>query len=241
LALVFDLTRESAFSFRCRVCGGCCRNKAIRVAPYEALRLARNLGVTTTEFYRSYTVERGAFLRDKPDGSCIFLNARGCGVHPDRPLVCRLYPLGQIVDRRGRELFGIMPLHPGCAGLLGTEATVASYLESQEVEAYFRYEKAYSAVFRKMLKMLARVPPAKTKKAAPARKERRSDPPPAQGELLSAWLDIDRTVEWACRKNGRQKPDGLDEAVHTHLRAIKDWLVALPVSSRRTPPHSPTK
>ncbi|HUU37740.1 MAG TPA: hypothetical protein VMW46_05995 [Candidatus Desulfaltia sp.] len=38
-ALVFDLKKESPFSFKCQVCSACCYNKAIRVAPYEALRL----------------------------------------------------------------------------------------------------------------------------------------------------------------------------------------------------------
>jgi Fe-S-cluster containining protein len=61
-ALVFNLRKDSPFSFKCQVCSACCQNKAIRIAPYEALRLARNLKITTTEVYRACTEEGGIIL-----------------------------------------------------------------------------------------------------------------------------------------------------------------------------------
>jgi Fe-S-cluster containining protein len=144
-ALIFDLQRDSPFSFKCQICSSCCYNKIIRVSPYEALRLARNLGLTTPEFYEICTEGGSAVLRIKPDAGCIFLTAKGCSVHPDRPLVCRLYPLGQIVDKDGKEKFGSMPPHPDCLGLYGSEGTVENYLESQGVQPYFRFEKKQGA------------------------------------------------------------------------------------------------
>jgi Fe-S-cluster containining protein len=144
-ALIFDLQRGSPFSFKCQVCSACCYNKTILVSPYEALRLAGNLGLTTTEFYEKYTEEGSAVLRIKADAGCIFLTARGCGVHPDRPLVCRLYPLGQIMDVEGKEKFGSIPPHPDCLGLYGSEGTVKTYLESQGVRPYFRFEQKQAA------------------------------------------------------------------------------------------------
>lgn len=155
-ALVFDLKRRSPFSFKCQVCSACCYNKAIHVSPYEALRLARNLGVTITSFYKDYTEEGNLTLRNKPDGSCVFLNPKGCGVHPDRPLVCRLFPLGQIIDKSGQERFASMPLHPDCLGLLGTDGTVESYLDSQGTLLYFHYDKVYAALGSKMRKKPSR-------------------------------------------------------------------------------------
>jgi len=70
-------------------------------------------------------------IRLKNDGDCVFLDAEGCGVHPARPLVCRLFPLGLIRDESGRERFSLMPLHPDCVGYLGEDGTVASYLRSE--------------------------------------------------------------------------------------------------------------
>ena len=240
MALTFKLNRESAFSFACRACGVCCRNKIIRVAPYEALRLARNLGLATTEFYRTFTSEGGGVLREKPDGTCVFLDDKSCRVHQDRPLVCRLFPLGQIVDKQGRELFGAVPLDPDCIGLRGVDATVASYLESQAAEPYFRYERAYSVVFKKMLKTLVRSQPLKSKRAA-AREVHPGDTAQAPGTLLSAWLDIDGTVDGYCRKNGHKKPGTLEETVRVHLRAIEEWLEALQAGARGAASFSRTR
>jgi hypothetical protein len=36
----FKMRRDSPFSYACHACNRCCRNKAIRVTPYEILRPA---------------------------------------------------------------------------------------------------------------------------------------------------------------------------------------------------------
>lgn len=137
-SLRFNLGRQSSFSFKCQVCGACCHNKDIAVSFYEAQRLARCLGLRVKEFFIEYVEKNKVILRRKQDGSCIFLRPEGCGVYPDRPLVCRLFPLGLLEDANGQELFGVMPLHPDCLGLLGEEGTVASYLNSQGAGPYLR-------------------------------------------------------------------------------------------------------
>ncbi|MBN2409999.1 MAG: YkgJ family cysteine cluster protein [Candidatus Aminicenantes bacterium] len=224
-ALFFNLNKDSPFSFKCQVCGACCHNKAIQVAPYEALRLARRLGISTTEFYRTSTEEGGTILRNKPDGSCIFLTAGGCDVYPDRPLVCRLFPLGQISDEEGREKYAAMPLHPDCLGLFGEDETVGSYLDAQETGPYFHYDMLYTAVYKKM--------PARLKTAGYETSETGtcSDSGPrdvrsSPQNILSNWFDIDRTVALFCRQHGRKEPKSLEETVSLHLEAIEAWLQA---------------
>ncbi len=202
-ALVFDLKKESPFSFKCQVCSACCYNKAISVTPYEVLRLARNVGLTTAEFLRTCTEEGETVLRNRPDGGCIFLASRGCGVHRDRPLVCRLFPLGQIADQAGREKYASMPLHPDCLGHFDADGTVASYLDSQGAEPYFRYDTVYAAVYKEMLKK------------------------GEEKEFLSTWLDGDGTVTAFCRKNRRNKPQILEEVVSVHLEALEAWLATI--------------
>ncbi len=201
-ALVFNLERESPFFFKCQVCGVCCTNKAIRISPYEALRLARNLEISTSEVYRSYAEEGGTVLRNKPDGTCIFLNPRGCRVHPDRPLVCRLFPLGQITDSRGKPRYASMPLHPDCLGLFDTDGTVESYLKSQGTGPYFLYDRIYSDLYKKIGERLC-------------------------SSLLSSRLDIDASVASYCRSKKKTIPQDLDEAVSLHIQALKEWIAGL--------------
>jgi hypothetical protein len=226
-SLVFNLSRSSPFSFKCQVCGACCHNKAIRIAPYEALRLARNLGLTTTEFFQVYVEKGGLVLRLKPDGSCVFLKPEGCSVHHDRPLVCRLFPLGQIIDQEGQERFSVMPLHPDCLGILAAESTVEAYLESQEVDSYFHYDKCYSILYKKMVETLRRA--LEKEKIGPAEIEG-GVPASAHGEspfLLSSWLDIDAATEEYTKKKGLEKPAALDALVKLHIEAIEEWLASL--------------
>jgi Fe-S-cluster containining protein len=232
-ALVFDLKKESPFSFKCQVCGACCSNKAIRVSPYEALRLARNLGLSTTQFYQECTEEGGIILRNKADGTCIFLASSGCGVHPDRPLVCRLFPLGQITDPEGRTKYASMPLHPDCLGHFDADGTVQSYVDSQELGPYFRFDAVYEAVYKKMLKKLE-------ERGSPAAEIcSRAGPPPLDPApsppygLVSPWLDIDKTVAAFCHENGRTVPGSLEDVVSIHLEAIERWLDSFRKRRRR--------
>ena len=223
-ALVFDLKKESPFSFKCQVCGACCSNKAIGVTPYEALRLARNLGLSTTEFYQKCTEKAGIVLRNKADGTCIFLASSGCGVYPDRPLVCRLFPLGQITDKEGRTKYASMPLHPDCLGHFAADGTVESHLDSQGVGSYFRYDAVYEAVYKKMLKKLEERGYAAAEILSPAGPPPLAPGPSPNHGLLSPWLDIDKTIAAFCQKNRREEPKSLEDVVSIHLEAIEGWL-----------------
>jgi Fe-S-cluster containining protein len=206
-ALLFNLKKKSPFSFKCQVCSACCHNKAIRIAPYEALRLAGSLKTTTTEVYRLYTEEDGLTLCNKPDGSCVFLDSRGCSVHPDRPLVCRLFPLGQITDGRGVLRYASMPLHPDCLGLFYTEGTVESYLDSQGTLPYFRYDRVCSALVRKIAGRLSG--------------------PSAPGSPLSPWLDVDASVTSYCRLKKLEKSENPDDTMKLYIQAMEEWIVSL--------------
>jgi Fe-S-cluster containining protein len=129
--LRFGLRRDGRFFFKCRRCRTCCNNKRIVPDPAEVERMAARLGVPAEEFRSS---------RLKPNGDCVFLDASGCGLHPARPLVCRLFPLGLIWDDEGRERFGLMPLHPDCLGYLSDESTVEEFLESEGANPGLAFE-----------------------------------------------------------------------------------------------------
>ena len=130
-SLSFRLNRASPYSFKCQRCGVCCNNKRIVPSPAERSRLAVFLGIPEERFAADYLVAASGELRMTENGDCIFLGLEGCRIHPARPLVCRLFPLGLLRDESGREAFGIMPLHPDCLGLLGTDGTVGEDLKTQ--------------------------------------------------------------------------------------------------------------
>lgn len=155
--LTFNLCRESPFSFTCRACSRCCRDKVILVGPHEILGMSRALGIGTTELLSRYTEKGGTALRTSEDGRCIFVGSDGCRVHSRRPLVCRLYPLGRKTDAKDRESFAIYANHPDCEAVIGRDGTVATYLGSQGVAPYFEWSRRYGEIYRRMIELLGDV------------------------------------------------------------------------------------
>jgi uncharacterized protein len=222
----YALRRESAFSYKCNACSRCCHNKAIRVGPYEILRLARRLGMTTTEFIEQHTEAGGTVLRmrDENDRACIFLNQQGCSVHPDRPLACRLYPLARWVDPDGNESFGHLTPHPKTEGIYGTGATVADYLDNQGVAPFFELGDRYGAVYQRMVDVLESLDPDELDRRPDRRKDVEET---VAGAAASPWIDIDRTVADFREANRRTIPDDLGTTVALHIKAIESWIGTL--------------
>jgi len=210
----FDMTRASPLSYTCHACKRCCRNKAIRVNPYEVLRLARRLGMSTTEFIESKTEAGGTVLRSAEDGNCVFLNERGCSVHPDRPLACRIYPLARWVSAEGKESFGHLTPHPQTEGVYGKAGTVQDYLNHQGVESYFRNSDRYGVLYDKMLAILEKAAPDELDRRQ-ERREEIDDLP--SGSIGSIFTDIDSVL-------GASMQDDPDEIVEHHIRAVEKWL-----------------
>jgi Fe-S-cluster containining protein len=138
--------REQAFGYECHRCLRCCRHKRIQLNPYEVARLARARNVTTTELRARYTLDGlGVELAQVESGDCVFLGPEGCTVHPDRPLVCRLYPLGRFVSFDGTERFGQARPHPETAGVYHDRGTIGDFLASQKVETFIEAADEYMA------------------------------------------------------------------------------------------------
>jgi Fe-S-cluster containining protein len=122
----------------------CCYDKRIQINPYESARLARNLGQTSTEFRAAWTGDgAGTVLKQTDTGACVFLGENGCTVHSDRPLVCRLYPLGRRVSSDGAESFSRTDGHPQSAGEFTNDSTIAQFLEGQDIAPFARAADEY--------------------------------------------------------------------------------------------------
>jgi Fe-S-cluster containining protein len=159
------------------------------------------------------------------DRSCVFLGPRGCTVHPDRPLACRLYPLARWISPEGEESFGHLEPHPQTAGVYGTAGTVDDFLSAQGLAPYFEIAERYGALYDRMVVVMERFDPAED---IDRRAERRAEIDDLDaGTLATAWFDMDATVSAYCRERSLTVPTDVDAIVDLHLRAMGAWLDAL--------------
>ncbi len=215
------MTRDSSFSYRCKACSRCCVNKRIQTNPYEVLRLARNLGLTTGEFARRYLEKQGPYLRVTAEGVCIFLENQTCAVYADRPLACRTYPLGRWVSEEMEETFRELKPHPESEGVYGRDGTVGQYLVQQGARPYLEAADRYQALFYRLFDALQRVLPIDPELPGKAKAAMivREDMPASM-----KWLDVDGVVERYCTEHGLALPHEITAVVNLHIQAIDQGL-----------------
>ena len=218
-----ELDRQSPFGFTCRRCLTCCRFKKIQLNPYETARIAGRLGISTTDFIARYTTTGGTVLRFDDQGTCVFLQAEGCAVHPDRPLVCRLYPLGRYVDFLGVETFAQLTLEDGCQGELHARSTIAHYLEEQGALPFMEAADRYLDLLWHLVEHLREqdlAPPEATAVRNAVRVETEAG---SDERRQPAWIDLDRTVREYCQRIGIRIPDDIDGRMKLHIKAVRQW------------------
>ena len=192
------LGEGSPFSYACRRCSRCCTGKLIQVNPYELARLARNRGIEAAEFRALYT--DGARLNQDGEGRCVFLGEAGCTVHADRPLVCRLFPLGRIIDETGDVRYVLPGFSPPPAGDFGEAGRVIDYVTAQGAAPFIAAADAYFGWYCRA----------------------RGADPQALDALAGEDdpLDLDRQVAAWCRRTGAEPPADLDQGCRLHIRIL---------------------
>jgi Fe-S-cluster containining protein len=96
---------EDTFTFKCRACGKCCKNRDdIILTTRDLFNIARSLGRTIEYIIERYCetyigeTSRTPIVRLKPIGAeqiCPLLVNRRCIVHTVKPTVCAMFPLGR--------------------------------------------------------------------------------------------------------------------------------------------------
>lgn len=210
-----------AFSFVCGRCGYCCVDKIIQVNPYEIFRLARACGMSTTEFIATYTSGGGMFLRFNEEGRCFFLDEEGCSVHADRPLVCRLYPLGRDIHGE-HETFFLSAEQNQCQGLYGTVGTVLEYLEQQVAGPFMAASNRYRQAVRGMLATCTRGILSQPEVHALNRRDI-MDNIAERIEIHSQWMDIDKTLVEFAGLAPAGLPTDPEQAMEMHIVALGRW------------------
>src|SRR5579863_6074070 len=147
--------RTEAFGYACGRCRRCCQSNLIQVDPYEIARLALRFGQTTAQARLAWTDEgAGNYLKREADGSCVFLGPEGCTVYEDRPLVCRIYPLGRYVDAEGAEHWSHLTPHPESKGRYSRAGTIGDFLTAQGAAPFMRATDLYTAWVRRAVATL---------------------------------------------------------------------------------------
>jgi len=156
---------DENYQFRCSCCGDCCSgNMDININLYDLYKIALKLDHSSTEelFHQKLVTlvegQNGAWIpriqfRRKPFSFCPWLiNDLGdegvlrgfCSLHPhDKPLVCKLAPVGRIADlTEGSERFVLTAPTENCPGMeSGCENSLAELKEElrKELDLEFRF------------------------------------------------------------------------------------------------------
>lgn len=215
--------RDGAFSYTCHACCRCCHDKIIQVNPYEVARLAANRVMSTTEFLARYTERSGTALRRTQTGACVFLTPQGCSVHSDRPLVCRLYPLGRRMSADGEETFREVEPHPQTAGVYGENGTVQNFLDRQGVQPFIEAVDRYVELVGRMISAVHMAMNNNDIVRADVQNmiedvSRRND------GVVPDWFDMDRVLARFCTARHVSVPSDITEKMNLHIQAVGEQV-----------------
>ena len=157
-----DLVRADCHD--CEGCSACCRGmgNTIQLDPMDIYRLTKGLSMTFEQLLASAVklqVVDGLILPNlKMTGetmACSFLNEEGrCSIHPFRPGICRLFPLGRIYENGTFQYF----LQTGeCRKQNRTKIKVSKWIDTPELPVYEQYISDWH-YFVKNLQNRARTP-----------------------------------------------------------------------------------
>ena len=132
----------------CTGCSACCRGmgSSIILDPYDVHRLMLHLQAGFEELLEKHLelkVVDGIILpnlrMDGEEEACTFLNEEGrCSIHPFRPGICRLFPLGRFYESGGFQYF--LQVHE-CPKENKAKVKVKKWLDTPNLKRYESYIK----------------------------------------------------------------------------------------------------
>ena len=175
------LNIEDRFTFTCdpgvSCFTRCCGDVNIFLTPYDVMRLKNNLGISSDEFLRKYTVAPFTKEQKLPivllkmdeatEKRCFFVDEKGCSVYKDRPWPCRMYPIGMAqaegVDGKSGEEFYFIMAEDICDGLgQGKEWSAKEWMMNQGMDDYNEFGDMYKhLVLHPFFQQGNELPPAK--------------------------------------------------------------------------------
>ncbi|KYC51877.1 MAG: Flagellin N-methylase [Candidatus Methanofastidiosum methylothiophilum] len=79
-------------NYKCKQCGECCKVRGVPLTLFDIERIEK----IADKDFAVYDISRKIFAIEKRiwDNGCVFLDDVNCSIHKDKPLICRLFPLG---------------------------------------------------------------------------------------------------------------------------------------------------
>ena len=133
----------------CHDCIGCCdcckgMGNTIILDPMDIWRITYHKQISFEKLMGTYielNMVDGMILPNLKlkgeEEACAFLNQEGrCSIHPFRPGICRLFPLGRVYDEQGFSYF--LQIHE-CSKKNKSKIKVKKWLQIDNIEAYEKY------------------------------------------------------------------------------------------------------
>lgn len=129
----------------CEGCSHCCRgmDDTISLDPYDICALTKATGREMAQLMQrevALHVESGIIvphLQMTQQDTCAFLNEKGrCGIHEDRPGMCRLFPLGRVYEN---DTFHYFLQSEECMKKDRTKVRIREWLGISHIKEYEEY------------------------------------------------------------------------------------------------------
>ncbi|MBI4978676.1 MAG: YkgJ family cysteine cluster protein [Spirochaetes bacterium] len=90
----FNAQKTARFSFSCKRCGQCCRDRGFVYFTKDDIRRASKvIGMKEKEFAGTYLTHRGnRFFIKVGDNGCSLLTENGCRIQNGKPVQCSSFP-----------------------------------------------------------------------------------------------------------------------------------------------------
>ncbi len=151
------ITTNEILPLTCTREGSCCHGNQVLLNPWELALLASQNKLTTKDFKNTFTEDGG--IRLKFNGkenkhlkkSCsLYSEEIGCSSHENRPLACRLFPIGrQIQENKSAYFFEgeQFPCFKECPNVTNLKSLkLEEYLKGQKIKNHEYAQDAYLEV-----------------------------------------------------------------------------------------------
>ena len=157
----------------CEGCSACCEGMgdSVVLTPWDVFQMASGSGKTVQELFQNavaFHVEEGLVVPNlRMTGEkevCVFLNTQGrCAIHPFRPGICRLFPLGR---KYGEAEISYFVLENACPKENKSKVKVKKWLDVPELQEYECFLSKWYALCRSVKAKLAETAEEEWKKKA---------------------------------------------------------------------------